>query len=266
MRSESSDERLYRGKTARLLAIILRLSQSNHWSPGALAQHLGVAERTIYRDLNAIRAAGLPIRYDDDRGGYIIDWACPVPIPEPKMRTDRRPERFRWRDKNAVCGSCGREFVWTARQQQKRMANVRDGVVDATLPPYCSPSCATKKRSDDDYLAAPNPDLPAVGRLTQGEADAIAAVMKQARRNGVKLPRDARRGMGKLGSVVFRRVNRVEIKRQLRNAAVGKTLPYGAITRIARETDHDRATIRRIMESMGLSGIQSKPGRATARP
>lgn len=140
---------VYKSTTGRLLAIILRLSQSSHWSPGALAEDLGVSDRTVYRDLNRIRAAGLPIQYDDMRGGYIIDWTCAVPIPQPKMRPKRIPEPKpirEWKDSVEVCGKCGRKFVWTAAKQKNRHANVRSARAPRDAPPYCSRACAAGRK------------------------------------------------------------------------------------------------------------------------
>ena len=64
----------YASTVTRLLATILRLSASRHWTAATLAHDLGVSERTVYRDLNRIRAAGLPLSYDDETGGYLIEW------------------------------------------------------------------------------------------------------------------------------------------------------------------------------------------------
>jgi predicted DNA-binding transcriptional regulator YafY len=45
----------------------------------ALAQELGVTDRTLYRDLNRIRAAGVPIGYDADAQCLRV-WPDRVPV------------------------------------------------------------------------------------------------------------------------------------------------------------------------------------------
>ncbi|MDQ3330728.1 MAG: transcriptional regulator [Planctomycetota bacterium] len=49
------------------------LSMGRARSAGALAAACGVSRRTIFRDLATLRDAGLPIRFDEERGGFLLD-------------------------------------------------------------------------------------------------------------------------------------------------------------------------------------------------
>ncbi len=58
----------------RLLSIVLLLQRHQHLTAGALAETLGVTERTIYRDIEALSLAGVPVytRTGPD-GGCFLD-------------------------------------------------------------------------------------------------------------------------------------------------------------------------------------------------
>lgn len=55
----------------RLLAILLLLQRGEQMTAGELARRLEVSERTIYRDLEALGAAGVPVYAEPGRGGGI---------------------------------------------------------------------------------------------------------------------------------------------------------------------------------------------------
>jgi predicted DNA-binding transcriptional regulator YafY len=55
----------------RLLAILLLLQRGGRMTAGELARRLEVSERTIYRDLEALGAAGVPVYAEPGRGGGI---------------------------------------------------------------------------------------------------------------------------------------------------------------------------------------------------
>jgi len=56
----------------RLLEILMLIQGSRGWSAGKLAQHCGATQRTIYRDMKMLEAAGIPYFYDHQAGGYCI--------------------------------------------------------------------------------------------------------------------------------------------------------------------------------------------------
>jgi len=63
----------------RLIRLVILIQGSQRWTPPALADELGVAERTIFRDLQRLRDGGLPVRFDHERNGYYIDSICFLP-------------------------------------------------------------------------------------------------------------------------------------------------------------------------------------------
>lgn len=59
-------------RSSRLLSILLRLQLRGRVSAAELAQEFEVAVRTIYRDLDALSAAGVPVHAQRGRGGGIV--------------------------------------------------------------------------------------------------------------------------------------------------------------------------------------------------
>lgn len=55
----------------RLLAVLMLLQQQRRITAGELARRLEVSERTIYRDIEALQASGVPIYTEPGRGGGI---------------------------------------------------------------------------------------------------------------------------------------------------------------------------------------------------
>ena len=56
----------------RLLKVLMLVQGRDGWTPGKLARECGVDERTIYRDLNELEGAGIPIEFDQAAGGYRV--------------------------------------------------------------------------------------------------------------------------------------------------------------------------------------------------
>jgi len=60
-------------KLERLLTIIFKLLHRSNISASQLAEELNVSQRTIYRDIETISAAGIPITsYHGTNGGFGI--------------------------------------------------------------------------------------------------------------------------------------------------------------------------------------------------
>lgn len=60
------------GHFHRLLRIVTLLQTRQHYNVPALAQELGVSQRTVHRDLNALELAKVPYHYDPETKGYSI--------------------------------------------------------------------------------------------------------------------------------------------------------------------------------------------------
>lgn len=56
----------------RLLRLIAMIQSGRSWNARSLAAECKTTERTIYRDLQELQAAGIPISYNDKSGGYEI--------------------------------------------------------------------------------------------------------------------------------------------------------------------------------------------------
>lgn len=63
----------------RLLQIISLVQGQRGWTAKSLAEECGTTERNIYRDINQIKEAGIPIENDKERGGYQINGAFFMP-------------------------------------------------------------------------------------------------------------------------------------------------------------------------------------------
>lgn len=59
-------------RSSRLLSILLRLQLRGRVTAAELAQEFDVAVRTVYRDLDALSAAGVPVHAERGRGGGIV--------------------------------------------------------------------------------------------------------------------------------------------------------------------------------------------------
>ncbi|MFD2450411.1 helix-turn-helix transcriptional regulator [Ideonella paludis] len=59
-------------RSSRLLSILLRLQMRGRCTAADLAAEFEVAVRTIYRDLDALSAAGVPVHAERGRGGGMV--------------------------------------------------------------------------------------------------------------------------------------------------------------------------------------------------
>lgn len=59
-------------RSSRLLSILLRLQLRGRITAAELAREFEVAVRTVYRDLDALSAAGVPVHAERGRGGGIV--------------------------------------------------------------------------------------------------------------------------------------------------------------------------------------------------
>jgi predicted DNA-binding transcriptional regulator YafY len=59
-------------RLARVLRLLRLLLGHGRWDAAALARELGCSTRTLFRDLNALTAAGVPVRYDRRSECYCV--------------------------------------------------------------------------------------------------------------------------------------------------------------------------------------------------
>lgn len=55
-----------------LVIILNKVDRQAKVTAGSLAEDLGVSERTVFRYLNTLQAAGFPILFDTEKGGYVF--------------------------------------------------------------------------------------------------------------------------------------------------------------------------------------------------
>ena len=63
----------------RVLRLLLLLRSGGRWDVAAIGGELGVSERTVYRDLDRLKDAGIRVSYDEGRGGYLVEHGCLLP-------------------------------------------------------------------------------------------------------------------------------------------------------------------------------------------
>jgi len=68
-------------RLARILTVLRLIQSRSQWNAKSIAQELEVTERTVYRDLQALEFAGVPLYYDAKVEGYRVraDYRFPVP-------------------------------------------------------------------------------------------------------------------------------------------------------------------------------------------
>jgi predicted DNA-binding transcriptional regulator YafY len=70
-----------RSQLPRLLELIMAIQSDRFPNARELAERCEVSRRTIYRDLDALAAAGIPVHYRPDRQGYQLIRSCSFPSP-----------------------------------------------------------------------------------------------------------------------------------------------------------------------------------------
>jgi predicted DNA-binding transcriptional regulator YafY len=65
----------------RLLELIMAIQSNRFPNARVLAEKCEVSRRTIYRDLDTLAAAGIPVRYRPDRQGYQLARTCAYQLP-----------------------------------------------------------------------------------------------------------------------------------------------------------------------------------------
>ncbi|MCF8247879.1 MAG: YafY family transcriptional regulator [Saprospiraceae bacterium] len=59
-------------RTDRLMGLVAHLQSKKYQTAGQLAEHFGMSERTVYRDLRSMNEIGVPVGFEAGRGYYIV--------------------------------------------------------------------------------------------------------------------------------------------------------------------------------------------------
>jgi predicted DNA-binding transcriptional regulator YafY len=70
-----------RAQLPRLLELVMAIQSDRFPNARTLAERCEVSRRTIYRDLDTLAAAGIPVHYRSDRQGYQLARGCSLPLP-----------------------------------------------------------------------------------------------------------------------------------------------------------------------------------------
>ena len=116
-------------RLARVLRVLQLIQGPGHWNVPAIARKLGCSERTVYRDLQTLAAAGVPWHFDDFtqsyriREGYRGHLLNLSPQLEPDLQTDSQ---------NAAPGDDDpRSIAMLAREAAQRLLVEAEGVIKA---------------------------------------------------------------------------------------------------------------------------------------
>lgn len=77
----------------RTLEILKLLQAGEKWGPQELAKRMGVSRRTIYRDMDKLRAEGHDIHFDEEANTYAIN-ADPTSPSLPRGKVASIPQRL----------------------------------------------------------------------------------------------------------------------------------------------------------------------------
>ena len=113
------------------LARVLRLLQLIHgpgqWNAPAIAKKLDCSERTVFRDLQTLKAAGVPWRFDEYSQSYRIQEGyrghlLKITLPdEPSSNSDTQ----------TISGEDPRSIAMLAREAAQRLLSEAEGVIQA---------------------------------------------------------------------------------------------------------------------------------------
>lgn len=124
-RKRSDAERRIRqsDRLARVLRVLQLIQGSGAWTAQSLAAELECSERTVYRDLQTLSAAGVPWYFDDLSQRYRIRDGYRGPFPPIRVK-DRADELAPPREE-------ARSIASIAREAAQRLLTEAEGVVQA---------------------------------------------------------------------------------------------------------------------------------------
>lgn len=111
-------------RLARVLRVLQLIQGPGPWTAQSLAQELECSERTIYRDLQTLSAAGIPWYFDDFSQSYRIREGYRGPFPQLQPRK-------RFADEDSRLEDDARSIASLAKEAAQRLLTEAEGVVQA---------------------------------------------------------------------------------------------------------------------------------------
>ena len=141
-------------RLARVLRVLQLIQSPGPWTAQSIAQELECSERTVYRDLQTLSAAGVPWYFDDLSQSYRIrdGYKGPFPNLQPKPRNEAQGHQTDLR-----AGDDARSIASLAKEAAQRLLTEAEGVVrglwtdsprqSKTCPGRCLAEGKEKRRS-----------------------------------------------------------------------------------------------------------------------
>ena len=108
-------------RLARVLRVLQMIQSPGTWTAQKLASELECSERTIYRDLQTLAAAGVPWYFDDLKQGYRIRDGYRGPLTQLRSKTDEGLQSV----------DDARSIASLAKEAAQRLLDEAEGVVQA---------------------------------------------------------------------------------------------------------------------------------------
>lgn len=111
-------------RLARVLRVLQLIQSPGPWTAQKLASELECSERTIYRDLQTLAAAGVPWFFDDLKQGYRVRDGYRGPLTRLRSKTETTNEGLQSMDD-------ARSIASLAKEAAQRLLDEAEGVVQA---------------------------------------------------------------------------------------------------------------------------------------
>lgn len=115
-------------RLARVLRVLELIQGSGHWNAQTIARELEVSERTVYRDLQILTAAGIPWYFDDYSQSYRIREGYRGRLP--KVMPERE-DAARTTSSTTTPRDDPRSIAAPAREAAQRLLVEAQGVIQA---------------------------------------------------------------------------------------------------------------------------------------
>lgn len=110
-------------RLARVLRVLQLIQSSGQWTAESIAKELECSERTVYRDLQTLSAAGVPWYFDDFSQSYRIREGYKGPFPHLQARRNKA--------QGSASGDDARSIASLAKEAAQRLLTEAESVVQA---------------------------------------------------------------------------------------------------------------------------------------